>query len=313
MSVEAGRDQDQVRCIVVEGGQQLLAGRVQSQTDAVPSREAIDVGRKRLHLPREVDGGARPGAAQPHARQEVADPGGLRGLREQPSEHHRANRHHRDLAPRDHVDLDAVLELVGENPGESFTGPGPVEGSGSLADATRHRLLDSGRVDARRGPVGAVAGRLQENRARGGLVEGVEAPQPKISYVKLFPQWNWVIGSGIYIDDVQKEIASLLTVIYAVLAVINVAALAVSWLMARSIAKPIDNIIKSLNTGSDEIASASSQVSSASQSLAEGASEQAAAIEETSASLEEMASMTQQNADNAAQANHLMEDPNQVI
>jgi methyl-accepting chemotaxis protein len=142
---------------------------------------------------------------------------------------------------------------------------------------------------------------------------GVDEPQPKISYVKLFPQWNWVIGSGIYIDDVQKEIASLLTVIYAVLAVINVAALAVSWLMARSIAKPIDNIIKSLNTGSDEIASASSQVSSASQSLAEGASEQAAAIEETSASLEEMASMTQQNADNAAQANHLMEDPNQVI
>jgi methyl-accepting chemotaxis protein len=142
---------------------------------------------------------------------------------------------------------------------------------------------------------------------------GVDEPQPKISYVKLFPQWNWVIGSGIYIDDVQKEIASLFTIIFAVLAVITVAAIAVSWLMARSIANPIDNIIKSLNTGSDEIASASSQVSSASQSLAEGASEQAAAIEETSASLEEMASMTQQNADNAGQANHLMKDANQVV
>jgi len=142
---------------------------------------------------------------------------------------------------------------------------------------------------------------------------GVDAPQPKISYVKLFPRWNWVIGSGIYIDDVQKEFAGLFTVIFAVLAVITVAAIAVSWLMARSIAKPVDNIIKSLNTGSDEIASASSQVSSASQSLAEGASEQAAAIEETSASLEEMASMTQQNADNAAQANHLMKDANQVV
>jgi methyl-accepting chemotaxis protein len=142
---------------------------------------------------------------------------------------------------------------------------------------------------------------------------GFDEPQPKISYVKLFPQWNWVIGSGIYIDDVQKEIASLFTIIFAVLAVITVAAIAISWLMARSIANPIDNIIKSLNTGSDEIASASSQVSSASQSLAEGASEQAAAIEETSSSLEEMASMTQQNADNAGQANHLMKDANQVV
>ena len=142
---------------------------------------------------------------------------------------------------------------------------------------------------------------------------GVDEPQPKISYVKLFPQWNWVIGSGIYIDDVQKEIAGLFTIIYIVLAIITVAAIAVSWLMARSIAKPIDNIIQSLNTGSDEIASASSQVSSASQSLAEGASEQAASIEETSASLEEMASMTQQNADNAGQANHLMKDANAVV
>jgi len=142
---------------------------------------------------------------------------------------------------------------------------------------------------------------------------GVDKPQPKISYVKLFPQWNWIIGSGIYIDDVQKEIAGLFTVIFIVLGIITAGAIAISWLMARSIAKPIDTIIRSLNTGSDEIASASGQVSSASQSLAEGASEQAASIEETSASLEEMASMTQQNADNAGQANHLMKDANAVV
>ena len=142
---------------------------------------------------------------------------------------------------------------------------------------------------------------------------GVDKPQPKISYVKLFPQWDWIIGSGIYIDDVRKEIAGLFTIIFAVVTGITIGALAISWLMARSIAKPIDTIIKSLNTGSDEIASASSQVSSSSQSLAEGASEQAASIEETSASLEEMASMTQQNADNAGQANHLMKEANEVV
>ena len=142
---------------------------------------------------------------------------------------------------------------------------------------------------------------------------GVDKPQPKISYVKLFPRWDWVIGSGIYVDDVRKEIAGLFAIIFGVVAVITIGALAISWLMARSIAKPIDRIIKSLNTGSDEIASASSQVSSSSQSLAEGASEQAASIEETSASLEEMASMTQQNADNAGQANHLMKEANDVV
>ncbi len=142
---------------------------------------------------------------------------------------------------------------------------------------------------------------------------GADDPQPKLSYVKRFPAWQWVIGSGVYIDDVEKEMASIFMVVFIVLGVLTVTALALSWLMARSIALPIDRIIQSLGSGSDEIASASSQVSSASQSLAEGASEQAASIEETSASLEEMASMTQQNADNANQANHLMKEANQVV
>ena len=142
---------------------------------------------------------------------------------------------------------------------------------------------------------------------------GVDKPQPKISYVKLFPRWQWVIGSGIYVDDVEKEIASVFTPIFIAIALIAIAGIGLAWFMARSIAQPINRLIETMNTGSDGIASAANQVSSSSQSLAEGASEQAAAIEETSASLEEMASMTQQNAENAGQANHLMEDANQVV
>jgi PAS domain S-box-containing protein len=32
---------------------------------------------------------------------------------------------------------------------------------------------------------------------------------PKLSYVKIFKPWSWVIGTGIYIEDVKKEISSL--------------------------------------------------------------------------------------------------------
>lgn len=32
---------------------------------------------------------------------------------------------------------------------------------------------------------------------------------PKLSYVKGFKPWNWIIGTGIYLDDVKTEIASL--------------------------------------------------------------------------------------------------------
>ncbi len=32
---------------------------------------------------------------------------------------------------------------------------------------------------------------------------------PKLSYVKGFPQWEWIIGTGIYVEDVKREIHSL--------------------------------------------------------------------------------------------------------
>ena len=34
---------------------------------------------------------------------------------------------------------------------------------------------------------------------------GATDPVPKISYVELFQPWGWIIGSGVYVDDVQVE------------------------------------------------------------------------------------------------------------
>ena len=34
-------------------------------------------------------------------------------------------------------------------------------------------------------------------------------PVPKVSYVKLFKPWGWIVGSGIYIDDMEKEMTHL--------------------------------------------------------------------------------------------------------
>ncbi|MCS6807377.1 MAG: methyl-accepting chemotaxis protein [Bacteroidota bacterium] len=32
---------------------------------------------------------------------------------------------------------------------------------------------------------------------------------PKISYVKLFKPWNWILGTGIYVDSVEREVVAL--------------------------------------------------------------------------------------------------------
>ncbi len=52
---------------------------------------------------------------------------------------------------------------------------------------------------------------VRAGRAGGGFVEywfpkaGQQTPEPKLSYATLFEPWNWVIGTGIYIDDVDTE------------------------------------------------------------------------------------------------------------
>lgn len=86
-----------------------------------------------------------------------------------------------------------------------------------------------------------------------------------------------------------------------------------SFLLTRSITKPIKSIIKGLSSGAARVSGTSAQIAATSMSLAEGASEQAAALEETSSSLEELSSMTRQNADHSKLTNQLMSETEKAV
>ena len=130
--------------------------------------------------------------------------------------------------------------------------------------------------------------------------------EPKLSYVASFEPWGWILGTGVYTNDVTATVISAGTLLLILSVVGMIVSVVMSTLfISRLITKPIQRIIGSLRDGADQTAAAAGQVSSASQSLAQGASEQAAAIEETTSSVEEMASMTRQNAANAAEAKNL--------
>ncbi|MFH1020054.1 MAG: cache domain-containing protein, partial [Pseudomonadota bacterium] len=38
--------------------------------------------------------------------------------------------------------------------------------------------------------------------------DGLTSEQPKLSFVRLFREWGWVIGTGVYIDDIDTEAAA---------------------------------------------------------------------------------------------------------
>ena len=49
-----------------------------------------------------------------------------------------------------------------------------------------------------------------------------EKPSPKISYVKLYKPWGWVIGSGIYVDDVMTTVWKILIGIGVLMVIVSV-------------------------------------------------------------------------------------------
>lgn len=75
---------------------------------------------------------------------------------------------------------------------------------------------------------------------------GEKDPVPKISYVELFKPWGWIIGSGIYVDDVEAEFRdylvrfSLIGLVIAALMAVLVAVL------IRSITQPLRHSMQAM-------------------------------------------------------------------
>ena len=71
---------------------------------------------------------------------------------------------------------------------------------------------------------------------------GGTEPLPKFSYLKAFKPWEWVIGTGAYVDDVQEEYWAELTKNIVLLLLILGVVGALVFLVIRSITLPIAHI-----------------------------------------------------------------------
>lgn len=68
---------------------------------------------------------------------------------------------------------------------------------------------------------------------------GSENATPKLAYVKSFEPWGWIIGSGIYIDDVQKNFLNKAFKLAILLCLIAFVIIIISWIISRSITQPL--------------------------------------------------------------------------
>lgn len=75
---------------------------------------------------------------------------------------------------------------------------------------------------------------------------GGREPVPKVSYVKLFEPWGWVIGSGMYVDDIRGDVASLRQKVYLAVVLLFLVIVSFSVAAALRIKRPIQQALELL-------------------------------------------------------------------
>ena len=174
--------------------------------------------------------------------------------------------------------------------------------------------------------------------------DGLSHKQPKASFVKRHRALGWVIGTGVYITDIDQAVEAkratleaqlkrIILLIWALTGLTAIAAFCGLWVLAKRLSDPIHlcadfanelgqgnleatlvvtnrdeigDLGASLTQMGDNLKQIVASIATTSSTLTDGASSQASALEETSSSLEEISAMVRQNAENANQADALV-------
>ncbi|HUI64031.1 MAG TPA: methyl-accepting chemotaxis protein, partial [Bacteroidota bacterium] len=166
---------------------------------------------------------------------------------------------------------------------------------------------------------------------------GDDKPVPKVAYLKLYRPWGWIVGSGIYIDDIDAQMNSLRATVLVALGMGLAMAIAIGALVGHALKRRVTGLVQrmesaDLNTrieaeSDDEIgrltatfdrfvasiretlvavsesscavANASAEISSSTEQMAAGAQEQTSQTNEVASAVEEMTKTIVENSRNA--------------
>jgi methyl-accepting chemotaxis protein len=75
---------------------------------------------------------------------------------------------------------------------------------------------------------------------------GSEQPAGKVSFVKALPQWDWIIGAGVYTDDIDAALAKIFYTTFAIFAALLVCAVIVTLVVSRQISIPLQQAVEAM-------------------------------------------------------------------
>lgn len=85
---------------------------------------------------------------------------------------------------------------------------------------------------------------------------GKDQPVDKIAFVKGFTPWQWIIGSGVYLDTIDEAFSELRTLVIINASIILILFIGLSYLIARSILLPTQlaaNMMKDISQGEGDL------------------------------------------------------------
>lgn len=85
---------------------------------------------------------------------------------------------------------------------------------------------------------------------------GSDQPLPKRSFVMLFKPWNWFVGSGVYIDDVDENLSEFKKSLYIPILIAILFAVILGFFIARN----ISGLIKKLEKAASKVASGNTDI-----------------------------------------------------
>ena len=77
---------------------------------------------------------------------------------------------------------------------------------------------------------------------------GVQGLYPKVGYVKTFAPWGWTVGTGVYVDDVDRKVRTLALVMLGGILAVSGLVFVLARTLARRMVRPLHQLVAGLRT-----------------------------------------------------------------
>ena len=127
----------------------------------------------------------------------------------------------------------------------------------------------------------------------------------KTSFLKLYEPWGWIVGSGMYVEDVQATMSGFVNQIRIVLLLIFGLSLIACHVLVKNIMKGINATVEALSQTVHDLQNSSQKMNLVSRRLTSSVDSQVSSITESVTAMDEISATIKNNDQSASHAYHL--------